>query len=147
MKLLKDTANGVLCLIRCKGMTGYGAQRVSTSMNSAPETPLVTNSPHIQGFDQDNSSVVLRLKPRRRHPTAPTRVNEPKKSMRRSLSYRLWFCTSNGSSIFTFKATKVNEKIKMGVWWLNKISTYNFYCQLKWLACRRNAARLMINVS
>jgi hypothetical protein len=35
-----ETANGVLWVIKHKGMTGYGAQKLSTSTNKKPHTEL-----------------------------------------------------------------------------------------------------------
>lgn len=67
-------------------MTGKGAQYFSTKMKSTPQMKLATKRPYMSGCDQAISSVVFRLNPRRRQPTVPTRVKEPKTSMRRNFS-------------------------------------------------------------
>jgi len=110
-----ETANGVLWVIKHKGMTGYGAQKLSTSTNKKPHTELAAKRPQIRGCDQDISSVDLRLNPRRRHPTVPTSVREPRKSIRRSLSEVLSCCNSYGSLTLTLSATKMKEKVRTGV--------------------------------
>lgn len=81
-----ETARGVLRVIRRKGITGKGAQYFSTAINNIPEMKLAVKRPYMSGCDQGISSVVLRLNPRRRQPTVPTRVRDPRTSMRRSFS-------------------------------------------------------------
>lgn len=84
-KLPSETANGVLCVINLKGITGYGAQRASTRMNRTPQMALAINKPHIRGSDQGISSVVFKLRLTSRQPIVPTRVRDPKKSIRPNL--------------------------------------------------------------
>ena len=84
-----DTAKGVRWVIKRKGMTGYGAQYFSTKTKKNPKIILATRSPIIIGFDHFISSVDFKLKPKRRQPTAPTRVKEPRKSIRRNFSDKL----------------------------------------------------------
>jgi hypothetical protein len=81
-----ETAKGVLRVMRRKGMTGKGAQYFSTRTNDTPQMKLLRKRPYMSGCDQAISSVVLRLNPRRRVPTVPTSVRDPKTSMRRSFS-------------------------------------------------------------
>ena len=84
-----DTAKGVRWVIKRKGMTGYGAQYFSTKTKKNPKIILAIRSPKIIGFDHFISSVDFKLNPKRRQPTAPTRVKEPRKSMRRNFSDKL----------------------------------------------------------
>lgn len=84
-------------------------------MNAIPQAMLTIKRLHIRGWDHGSSSVDFRLKPRRRQPTVPTRVTEPRKSMRLSLSYVLWFCTSVGRLILTLRITRMAENAKTGI--------------------------------
>lgn len=84
-KLPSDTANGVLCVISRKGITGYGAQRASTRMNRTPQMALAISRPHINGSDQGISSVDFKLRLTSRQPIVATRVRDPRKSIRRNL--------------------------------------------------------------
>ena len=68
------------------GMTGYGATCVSTYTKAHPKTTLAENKPTISELDQSSSSVDFKLKPSKRHPTVPTSVVEPKKSILLNLS-------------------------------------------------------------
>lgn len=111
-----DTAKGVRWVIKCKGMTGYGAQYFSTETKKNPKIILAIRSPKIIGFDHFISSVDFKLNPKRRQPTAPTRVKEPRKSMRRNFSDKLWFWISSGSWILTFVATTTQLKISTGAY-------------------------------
>jgi len=63
-------------------------------------------------------SVDFRLKLSKKHPTVPTRVIEPKKSIRRSFVVKLWFFTSGGISIDTLQVTRVKENRRMGIFQL-----------------------------
>jgi len=85
-KLDSETASGVLRVIKRNGITGYGAQYFSTNAKRRPHIAAVTRRPHMRECDQDISSVALILNARSRHPTAPTRVMQPRKSMR----YSFW---------------------------------------------------------
>ena len=114
-KLASDTNNGVRLVMRCKGMTGYGATYVSTSTNAMPNTALATNSPQMSGEAHGSSSLDFRLNARRQQPTVPTSVVDPKKSMRRSLSLRDLFWMSVGSSMETFVTTRIAEKASTGI--------------------------------
>lgn len=40
-----ETAKGVRCVIKCRGMTGYGAQYFSTKTKQRPETKLAERRP------------------------------------------------------------------------------------------------------
>jgi hypothetical protein len=73
-----ETANGVRCVIKRNGMTGCDAQFFSTRMKRKVQMVLAVTSPKTTGCDQDISSVVLRLNARSKHPTAPTKVRDPK---------------------------------------------------------------------
>ncbi|PSR73634.1 hypothetical protein PHLCEN_2v10553 [Hermanssonia centrifuga] len=84
-KFERETASGVRRVTSLMGITGYGAQYDSTITNSAQSTALLTRRPQITGCDQGISSVDFRLMPNRRQPTVPTKVKEPKPSMRLSL--------------------------------------------------------------
>lgn len=88
-RFANETANGVRFVTKRNGITGYGAKYFSTKTKRKPETTLAANKPVTIGSDQGNSSVVFRQKANSRHPTAPTSVNDPKKSMRLSLSETL----------------------------------------------------------
>lgn len=113
-KFAIDTASGVLCTIKCTGMTGYEAEYFSTSTNSIVETRPEARRPQIRGSDHGISSDVFKLNAKRGVPTAVTSVKDPSKSMRRSLSAkdRLW--TSSGRTIFTLTATRIMLSTKMG---------------------------------
>ena len=111
-----DTAKGVRWAIKRKGMTGYGAQYFSTKTKKNPKITLAASSPIISGFDHCISSVDFKLKPKRRQPTAPTRVKEPRKSIRRNFSDKLWFWISSESWILTFVATTTQLKISIGAY-------------------------------
>jgi hypothetical protein len=112
-KFDNDTARGVLCLMRCRGMTGKGVL-LSTIMNNMPEIVLAMKRHQITGCDQLISSVDLRLNPNKRHPIVPTNVRDPRKSIRCSFSETVWFNMSCGSRIFTLMATRVKENTRIG---------------------------------
>ena len=110
-----ETASGVLWVIKRKGMTGWGAQYFSTETKSRPKITLATRNPETNGSDHNISSVVFKLNPKRRQPTAPTSVRDPRKSIRRNLSDNLWFWTSSGSRMLTLVATNTKLKSSTGV--------------------------------
>lgn len=81
-KFDNETASGVRWVTSRIGITGYGAQQDSTRMKRMHHTPLARRRPQTIGLDQGSSSVDLRLRPSRRHPTVPTSVRDPKPSIR-----------------------------------------------------------------
>ena len=83
-------------------------------MNPNPEMILEPKSEMTRGSDQASSSVVLRLNPSKRNPTAPTRVTEPSTSIRCNFSDNDWFRTLEGSRMLTLVMTRIKLKIKTG---------------------------------
>ena len=73
------------------------------------------NKLHIRGCDQGSSSVDFRLKPRSNVPTVPTSVEDPRKSIRCTLSYMVRFRTSSGNRMFTFQITRMVDNAKTGI--------------------------------
>ena len=147
-KLHNETASGVRWVTSLMGITGYGAQHDSTRMKRTHQTPLASRSPQTIGLDQASSSVDFRLRPRRRHPTVPTSVREPKPSIRWSFARTGWFAISSGSLMLTFAMTRMYEKRRTGI--CEEVNTgYKWAvffeierrCQLTW---RRNAERLQV---
>src|SRR4051812_28562859 len=76
-----ETARGVRCVIKWRGITGYGAQYFSTKMKQTLATALALKRPDINGCDHWSSSEVLRLSPNSKQPIAMTSVKEPQPSM------------------------------------------------------------------
>jgi len=75
---------------------------------------LEPKSETMRGWDQASSSVVLRLNPSKKSPTAPTRVTEPSMSIRCNFSDNDWFLIPEGSRILTLVMTRIKLKTKTG---------------------------------
>jgi len=76
---------------------------------------LQPKSEMMRGWNQASSSVVLRLNPSKRSPTAPTRVTEPSTSIRCNFSDNDWSRIPEGSRMLTLVMTRIKLKTKTGV--------------------------------
>ena len=96
------------------GITGSGLIHVSATTNAIHETTLPVSNPQTLMSLHSNSSTLFSVKPRRRHPTAKTRVREPSQSIRASFWRRVrGRC---GSGMFTWIATSREESARHGSW-------------------------------
>lgn len=144
MRLAKATANGVRCVIKRSGMTGYGAHRASTYRNATPKIPLTVSSPHISGCDHGSSSVVLILNADNILATKTINVKEPRKSIRPSFEDVCSFATASGNLMLTLSATRIKETNSNGVYPMRVGQRLSLGLgQGNRITCKRKAARLV----
>lgn len=93
-------------------MTGSGLIQVSVTTNAIHETTLLASNPQTLMSPHSSSSVLFKVNPRSKHPTAKTSVMEPSQSIRASFWRRVrgrW-----GSGMSTWIATSRKATARRG---------------------------------
>lgn len=106
---------GVLFFKIRRGMIGAMLQYPSTRTNKSNASVLIARGIHTQGFVQERSSEVLRLKPNSNPPTPVTKVKEPSQSIRRIFSIFDCCRVASGIGIWTRKVTMTADRMSGGI--------------------------------